>query len=120
MARHRHLGHAFGGHDPGVCAYTVRANALQLSGDREQAKDSLAQGLALAEKLDHPNSLAHALHNCGIALNLRAIVMPPLRPPSRRSAGGKIWAVAVAREQLAARGLGDRGRLRRRRRCATD
>jgi tetratricopeptide (TPR) repeat protein len=70
MARHRHLGHAFGGHDPGVCAYAVRANALQLAGDRERAQDSLMQGLALAESLDHPNTLAHALHNLGISLQL--------------------------------------------------
>jgi class 3 adenylate cyclase/tetratricopeptide (TPR) repeat protein len=70
MARHRHLGHAFGGHDPGACAYAVRASALQLAGDRERAQDSLMQGLALAESLDHPNTLAHALHNLGISLQL--------------------------------------------------
>jgi class 3 adenylate cyclase/tetratricopeptide (TPR) repeat protein len=63
MARHRHLGHTFGGHDPGVCAYSSRANTLQIAGDREPAKESLVRGLALAEALDHPNSLAHALHN---------------------------------------------------------
>jgi predicted ATPase len=63
MNRHRHLGHAFGGHDPGVCAHVVRANNLQLSGDRGSAVDSFAQAIALAEVLDHPNSLGHALHN---------------------------------------------------------
>ena len=46
------------------------ANALQLSGDRERAKDSLTQGLALAESLDHPNTLAQALHTFGISLQL--------------------------------------------------
>jgi predicted ATPase len=70
MTRHRHLGHAFGGHDPGVCAHVVRANAMQQSGDRKGAKDSVANGLALAETLDHPNTLAHALHNGGIGLQL--------------------------------------------------
>jgi len=70
MVRHRHLGHAFGGHDPGVCAHVVRANALLLSGDREGAQDCAARGLILAEKLDQPNSLAHALHNDGIRLQL--------------------------------------------------
>jgi predicted ATPase/class 3 adenylate cyclase len=70
MASHRHLGHAFGGHDPGVCAYAVRANALQLAGDRERAQGSLTRGLALAESLDHPNTLAHALHNLAISLQL--------------------------------------------------
>jgi tetratricopeptide (TPR) repeat protein len=70
MARHRHLGHTFGGHDPGVCAHVVRANALVLSGDREGAQDCAAHGLLLAEQLDQPNSLAHALHNDGIRLQL--------------------------------------------------
>jgi tetratricopeptide (TPR) repeat protein len=67
MERHRHLGHAFGGHDPGVCAHSQCGNALHLSGDRDRAADILARAVALAETLDHPNSLAHALHNCGIA-----------------------------------------------------
>jgi class 3 adenylate cyclase/tetratricopeptide (TPR) repeat protein len=70
MARHRHLGHEFGGHDPGVCAYSQCGNSLQLAGERQQARQSLAQAVALAEMLDHPNSLAHALHNCGIGHQL--------------------------------------------------
>jgi class 3 adenylate cyclase/tetratricopeptide (TPR) repeat protein len=70
MARHRHLGQAFGGHDPGVCAHAQCAIALQLFGDREGVADSLAQALALAEKLDHPSSLAHGLHNRGICYQL--------------------------------------------------
>jgi predicted ATPase len=61
---------AFGGHDPGVCAHMVRANTLQLVGDRDQAQDSSASGLALAETLDHPNTLAFALNNLGIGLQL--------------------------------------------------
>jgi class 3 adenylate cyclase/tetratricopeptide (TPR) repeat protein len=68
MARHRHLGLAFGGHDPGVCAHVVLAQAVQLSGNPERAQGSAAQGLALAEALDHPFNLAHALHNCAICL----------------------------------------------------
>jgi class 3 adenylate cyclase/tetratricopeptide (TPR) repeat protein len=70
MARHRHLGAAFGGHDPGVCAHVCRAIALQESGDREQAGESCAAATALAEALDHPNSLGHAFHNVGICLQL--------------------------------------------------
>jgi predicted ATPase/class 3 adenylate cyclase len=70
MARHRHLGHAFGGHDPGVCAHSQCGNSLQLAGERQKAAQSLAQSLALAEMLDHPNSLAHSLHNCGIGHQL--------------------------------------------------
>ena len=70
LARHRHLGHAFGGHDPGVCAHVVRANALQLSGDALGAKASARQGVALAETLGHPNTLGHALHNACMAHQL--------------------------------------------------
>jgi class 3 adenylate cyclase/tetratricopeptide (TPR) repeat protein len=70
VACHRHLGHVFGGHDPGVCAHVVRANALQLSGDALGAKASARQGLALAETLGHPNTLGHALHNASMAHQL--------------------------------------------------
>ena len=70
VARHRHLGPAFGGHDPGVCAHACRGLALQQSGEREQAQQSGAAGIALAEALDHPNSLGFAFHNIGIALQL--------------------------------------------------
>ena len=66
MLRHRHLGAAFGGHDPGVCAHVVSGLARQMSDDREGADDILARGIALAEALDHRNSLAHALHNAAM------------------------------------------------------
>jgi tetratricopeptide (TPR) repeat protein len=61
MTRHRHLGPTFGDHDPGTCGHVARAIALQMSGDQDQAKDILSKGIALAEALDHPNSLAQAL-----------------------------------------------------------
>ena len=70
MARHRHLGHAFGGHDPGVCAHLCCAIALQESADRERAQQSAAAGIALAEALDHPNSVGQAFTNLGISLQL--------------------------------------------------
>ncbi|SHH92694.1 adenylate/guanylate cyclase domain-containing protein [Bradyrhizobium erythrophlei] len=70
MARHRHLGHQFGGHDPGVCAHSQCGNSLQLAGERGKAAQSFAKSLALAELLDHPNTLAHSLHNCGIGHQL--------------------------------------------------
>jgi tetratricopeptide (TPR) repeat protein len=72
MARHRHLGHQFGGHDPGVCAHSQCGNSLQLAGERQQATQELAQAVTLAEMLDHPNSLAHGLHNSGIGYQLGA------------------------------------------------
>jgi predicted ATPase/class 3 adenylate cyclase len=72
MARHRHLGHQFGGHDPGVCAHSQCGNSLQLAGEGQQARQNLAQAVALAEMLDHPNSLAHGLHNTGMGHQLGA------------------------------------------------
>ena len=70
MARHRHLGPAFGGHDVGVCANVVHGMAYQLSGEPDQAKESVARGLAIGEALDHPNSIGHALMNGMIAFQL--------------------------------------------------
>ena len=70
MARHRHLGHQFGGHDPGVCAHSQCGNSEQLAGDVRGAARSFAQAVALAEMLDQPNSLAHGLHNSGIGYQL--------------------------------------------------
>jgi len=69
-ARHRHLGPAFGGHDPGVCAHACHALAQQQFGEREHAQKSGAAATALAEELDHPNSLGHAFHNVAIASQL--------------------------------------------------
>jgi len=68
--RHRHLGHAFGGHDPGVCAHILSAVSLELSSDRELAKGSIARALALAEALDQPNSLARALYDSAMCYQL--------------------------------------------------
>jgi class 3 adenylate cyclase/tetratricopeptide (TPR) repeat protein len=70
MARHRHLAHAFGGHDPGVCAYAQYGNSWQLVGERQKAAQNLKQAVTLAEMLDHPNSLGHGLHNTGIGHQL--------------------------------------------------
>jgi tetratricopeptide (TPR) repeat protein len=70
MARHRHLGHAFGGHDPGVCAHVQFGNSQQLAGFSQEAAQGFAQAIGLAEILDHPNSLAHGLHNSGIGHQL--------------------------------------------------
>jgi class 3 adenylate cyclase/tetratricopeptide (TPR) repeat protein len=70
MTAHRHLAHAFGGHDPGVCAYGQCGNSWQLSGEEQHARQHFTQAIALAETLDHPNSLAHGLHNVGIGYQL--------------------------------------------------
>jgi class 3 adenylate cyclase/tetratricopeptide (TPR) repeat protein len=70
MTQHRHLAHAFGGHDPGVCAHAQCGNSWQLSGEEQQARPHFTQAIALAEMLDHPNSLGHGLHNIGIGHQL--------------------------------------------------
>ena len=70
IERHRHLGHQFGGHDPGVCGHSQCGTSFQLSGDSQRAKQSFVQSLALAERLDHPNTLAHSLHNSSIGHQL--------------------------------------------------
>ena len=45
-------------------------NTLQLVGDRRPGARQQRSGLALAETLDHPNSLAFALHNLAICHQL--------------------------------------------------
>jgi hypothetical protein len=46
------------GHDPGVCAYANGAIGLWLLGYPDQAHQNTLKGLALAEKLGHPFSIA--------------------------------------------------------------
>jgi predicted ATPase/class 3 adenylate cyclase len=70
MSRHRHLAQTFGGHDPGVCGHITNALSLELASDRVGAQASIAQALALAEALDHPNSRAHALFDSAICYQL--------------------------------------------------
>ena len=70
MTQHRHLAHAFGGHDPCVCAHAQCGNSWQLSGEEEHARRHFMQCIALAEMLDHPNSLAHGLHSVGMGYQL--------------------------------------------------
>ena len=59
--RHHELSFSFGGHDPGVCAYGVEAMAKGILGFPEEARHLAEQGLVLADKLDHPHSVAHCL-----------------------------------------------------------
>ncbi|HEX3700981.1 MAG TPA: AAA family ATPase [Phenylobacterium sp.] len=59
--RHHRLGQLFGGHDPGVCALGCRGLALAFAGEAEAGLNLLDAALELAESLDHPSSLAHAI-----------------------------------------------------------
>jgi predicted ATPase/class 3 adenylate cyclase len=61
MKRHSHLTHIYGGHDPGVCAHAVAGISLALGDLQHDGAKSVARAVELAEALDHPNSLAHAL-----------------------------------------------------------
>ncbi|WGD53200.1 adenylate/guanylate cyclase domain-containing protein [Bradyrhizobium sp. CB1650] len=70
VTQHRHLAHAFGGHDPCVCAHAQCGNSWQLSGEEHYARQQFTQAIALAEMLDHPNSLAHGLHSTGMGHQL--------------------------------------------------
>jgi DNA-binding SARP family transcriptional activator/predicted ATPase len=53
----------YGGHDPAICGIGHDAKALWLSGYPGDAFGRLAELLALAERLNHPPSLAHALES---------------------------------------------------------
>jgi predicted ATPase len=59
----RHASHrlVYGGHDPGVCARNVGAQAEWLLGYPEKALASIADALALAERIAHPFTQSLAL-----------------------------------------------------------
>ena len=59
--RHASLAAVYGNHDAAVCALGHGAWALELSGEPEQASRQSAEAVALARRLGHPFSEAHAL-----------------------------------------------------------
>src|SRR5450631_1990750 len=56
--RHHKFSYVYAGHDPGACAYCVRALALGLAGRARSVRPALDDGLALANSLQHPLTLA--------------------------------------------------------------
>jgi class 3 adenylate cyclase/ABC-type lipoprotein export system ATPase subunit len=56
--RHHKFSYVYAGHDPGTCAYCVRALALGLAGRARSVRPALDDGLALANSLQHPLTLA--------------------------------------------------------------
>jgi len=68
--RHHALAFTFSGHDPGVCAHCCRAITMSLSGFPHQAMKLGADAVGLARSLSHPFSLALALWQCAIVLQL--------------------------------------------------
>jgi len=60
--RHHKFSYPYAAHDPGACAYCVRALGLGLSGRARSVRPALDDGLALADSLQHPLTLA--FFNC--------------------------------------------------------
>jgi class 3 adenylate cyclase len=56
--RHHRFSYLYAGHDPGACAHCVRALALGLVGRARSMRPALDDGLALANSLQHPLTLA--------------------------------------------------------------
>jgi hypothetical protein len=56
-ARHHRFSYTFAGHDPGVCAYCIRAMGLSVAGNTAKIKPELEAALALSDRLQHPLSL---------------------------------------------------------------
>jgi len=56
--RHHRFSYVYAGHDPGTCAHCVRALALGLAGRARSVRPTLDNGLALADSLQHPLTLA--------------------------------------------------------------
>jgi hypothetical protein len=56
-ARHHRFSYTFAGHDPGVCAYCVRAMGLGVAGDAANIKPQLEAASALSDRLQHPLTL---------------------------------------------------------------
>ena len=69
--QHRHHALLYGGHDPGVCGEGQGAIALWALGWPDQATQSAAAGVALAERLQHVPSLLHALWFAAAVAHLR-------------------------------------------------
>ena len=58
--RHRHHKHTYGGHDPGVCAHGVGANAAWASGFSTEALRLAERAVSIGTELNHPFSLTSA------------------------------------------------------------
>ena len=59
-ARHHRFSYTFAGHDPGVCAYCIRAMGLSVAGDTAKIKPEHEAALALSDRLQHPMSVLFA------------------------------------------------------------
>jgi class 3 adenylate cyclase/predicted ATPase len=69
--RDHHLTYVYSGHDPGVCCRAFGSLSLAQLGLHDQALSLCEDGIALAESLQHPFSLAVALWATGLLHQLR-------------------------------------------------
>ncbi len=74
----KHASHrlVYGGHDPGVCAGYIGAQAEWLLGYPEKALASIAESLVLAERIAHPFTLS-------LALTIASVLYLNRREPER-------------------------------------
>jgi class 3 adenylate cyclase/predicted ATPase/DNA polymerase III delta prime subunit len=74
----KHASHRFvyGGHDPGVCAAFIGAQAEWLLGYPDKALASITESLALSERIAHPFTLS-------LALSISSVVYLNRREPER-------------------------------------
>jgi len=68
--RHHTLAFTFSGHDPGVCAHSIRAVNMAVLGFPQKAMKLGAEAVTLARSLSHPYSLALAMWLCAIVLQV--------------------------------------------------
>ena len=68
--RHHRFSYVYAGHDPGACAYCVRALALGLAGRARSVRPTVDEGLALSNSLQHPLTLAFLNSVACFALHL--------------------------------------------------
>jgi class 3 adenylate cyclase/predicted ATPase len=90
FASHRLI---YGGHDPGVCARYIGAQAEWLLGYPEKALASAAESLALAERIAHPFTLS-------IALTLSSVVYLNRREPEQALSLVEAAEVLAAEQRL--------------------
>jgi predicted ATPase len=69
-SRHHALAFTFSGHDPGVCAHSIRAINMALLGFPQKAMKLGAEAVTLAQSLSHPYSLAMAMWHSAIVLQV--------------------------------------------------
>jgi class 3 adenylate cyclase/ABC-type lipoprotein export system ATPase subunit len=68
--RHHKFSYVFAGHDPGACAYCVRALALGIAGHSKSVRPALDAGLELATSLQHPLTLAFSYSIACFAMHI--------------------------------------------------